>query len=338
MQFYAKVLFSFGLTISLGCNVPKGELEEPSSEQSSQDSSLTGELYGKSKKNRKNDEPKLFIVDTDIRSDVDDVGAIAMFGNFKGGKLIAMNASTAGRYADDALQVLNRHYRFGALVGQDPKGDLVSRDPYAPQLSAEFPWKKSRPTYKSIRMYKKALKNAESKVVIVVIGSQKSISRLLDAERDLIKEKVEELVVMGGAFESSTHQEWNIKLDVAAARNVAANWPTPITYAGFELGVQVFTGSHLKPENGPLYRAYQLYPGAGGVGRIGSSKSWDQIAVAYAMGNENLRASKPIKIDFGSSGTTIWSFDENWKKRNPRRFLKFKDKNRVQKFITKKMQ
>ena len=91
-------------------------------------------------------------------------------------------------------------------------------------------------------------------VVVIGVGYSTNLARLLAstpdrhsplAGRDLIRRKVRLLSVMAGNYAPVTMDgkvlpagtsEFNIQSDVAAARTVFADWPTPIVASGFEIG------------------------------------------------------------------------------------------------------
>ncbi|MEP7259114.1 MAG: nucleoside hydrolase, partial [Flavitalea sp.] len=58
--------------------------------------------------------------------------------------------------------------------------------------------------------------------------------------RDLIKKKVKRLVSMAGIFPSG--REFNVYADAQAAQAVFNNWPTPVIFSGFEIGLKIRTG------------------------------------------------------------------------------------------------
>ena len=87
---------------------------------------------------------------------------------------------------------------------------------------------------------------------------------------------------MGGRFPSSGERgEFNLATYPEATAYVLAHWPTPATFAGFEIGARVKTGARLIREHGPqtspVARAYLEY--TGGPDR----ESWDQTAALYAV-------------------------------------------------------
>ncbi len=244
------------------------------------------------------------ILDTDFRSDVDDVGALATLNALADNgacTLLGVVASQTGPQVVAAINAVNTWYGRGNVpIGLSPVDDQRFPDPYAPEIGnpENFPSTQSNATAPdSTTLYRRLLHTApDNSVVIVVIGGQTCIHLLLQSEadhegdgvinisgRDLIAAKVRELVIMGGNFADGEHPEHNINLDREAAQTVADSWPTPIVYSGFEIGRPILTGGAVtNPEVNPVARAYELYP-AGGVGVIAASSSYDQTAVYCAV-------------------------------------------------------
>lgn len=79
-----------------------------------------------------------------------------------------------------------------------------------------------------------------------------------------IEKKVRYLTVTAGSFNSPT-PEHNIKADIAAARKVLAEWPSPIVFAPVELGAQVpFPGDSIEKDFAwspahPVVDAYKAF-------------------------------------------------------------------------------
>jgi inosine-uridine nucleoside N-ribohydrolase len=83
--------------------------------------------------------------------------------------------------------------------------------------------------------------------------------------KDLIAAKIKYLVVAGGAFPSGP-AETHIKADIAAAKKVFAEWPTPIIVAGNEIGTALeFPGASIDKEfaaavpDNPVADAYRAW-------------------------------------------------------------------------------
>jgi inosine-uridine nucleoside N-ribohydrolase len=73
--------------------------------------------------------------------------------------------------------------------------------------------------------------------IVVMTGPATNLAKVLDlpGTKDLIKSKVRFLSLAGGAYLTGAPQ-FNLKIDIAAARKVFAEWPTPIVAAGEEVG------------------------------------------------------------------------------------------------------
>jgi hypothetical protein len=248
--------------------------------------------------------PPGIILDTDFRSDVDDVGTLALLNalaDMGECTLLGVMASQTGPFVVGAINAVNTWYGRGDVpIGLSPVDDQRFDDHYAPVIGNPdlYPSTQSNATAPdSTTLYRRLLHEAaDQSVIVVVIGGQTCLHQLLLAPADpegdgsigrtgleLIAAKVRKLVIMGGNFIDPNQREHNINLDREAAQNVAKSWPTPIVYSGFEIGLPVMTGGALtNPEMNPVAKAYELFP-AGGVGNIASSSSFDQTALYYAV-------------------------------------------------------
>jgi hypothetical protein len=90
-------------------------------------------------------------------------------------------------------------------------------------------------------------------------------------------------VIMGGAYPSASEPEWNFGLDLAATRQVVADWPTPTVYDGFEIGAHIFVGNNVcatHPADSPVRAVFDLLYGCGNAQTDGT---WDPTALYYAL-------------------------------------------------------
>lgn len=278
------------------------------------------------------------LIVTDAQTDVDDVGAITVAAN-SGQRVYGLVSSSRRPSVAQTLQVLDRHYEMGARIGLDKAGELISdRDFYSSTLPREFPTGPSR-VVGAGRAMRQALRDAYrdgERIPVISIGSLGTLSRFLNPARPkarernhrLIRDAVSGLFVMAGDFESGS-SEFNVRLNPTAAQAVAREWPTGITFAGFELGRDLLTGSVLAESTGPSRRAYQLFPRRG---VIEDKPSYDQVAVAAALKAPGLVASARGRVGFLPDGRTQYS-----RGGGNRRFLKFESLPRLRRWINKRL-
>ena len=148
----------------------------------------------------------------------------------------------------------------------------------------------------------------DQNAIIVLTGPATNLARVLDLRnaKELIAAKVRFLSVMGGAYPAG-EPEYNIKSDIAAAKKLFAEWPTPIVASGVEVGDALsFPGECIDndfgwAENHPIvdaYRAYKPMPY--------DTPSWDLTAALYALApDENyFSTSEPGTIEVLDDGRT----------------------------------
>jgi inosine-uridine nucleoside N-ribohydrolase len=277
------------------------------------------------------------IFDTDYRSDCDDVGALAILHALQDlgrADTIGAIATTTGPHVIAAIDAVSTYYQrsdipVGLITPESGLDTLRGPDDFAPLLANPRAFVSTRSNtnaLESTALYRQLLHAAPTNsVTIVVVGGQTAIHRLLQSGAnhngddivltgpDLISNRVRELVIMGGHFADPDFAEYNITLDVAAARQVARAWPSPIVYSGYEIGNAIRTGAALSgPATNPVAAAYQAFRGTtGGAGVIGNRQSWDQTAVLYAVdgatheGQTVWQLSAPHHIDFTDAGRTL---------------------------------
>ena len=237
------------------------------------------------------------IFDTDMDTDCDDVGALAMLHALAGRKEIEILATTvSSRYAWSApcVEAINRYRGRPELPIGVPKGDGASDNrgsKYARKIATEFPCtlKTNDDAPSAVEVYRKALAAAEDKsVTIVTVGYLTNLRDLMESKADqhsklngmeLIRSKVFRLVCMGGRYPEHLNPAvfGNFKPDPSSAVAVATSWPGPIYFSG--MGEKVMTGYSLPqtPADNPVRRAYKLY-----LGDKRARPSWDQVTLLYA--------------------------------------------------------
>ena len=237
------------------------------------------------------------IFDTDIGTDVDDAGALAILHILadKGeAEILATISANQNRWCAPAIDVINTYYgREDMPIGCSKTGpnpeewyhDSVGDFPHDLSSSEDAP--------DAVELYRKILASEpDNSVTIVVVGWLTNMADLLNSKpdkysqlagRELVEAKVKELVSMGGRWPNSPkgEGEYNFHMDGAAAYKVISDWPGKIMFTG--LGKDVMTGGQLVaegPKDNPVPAFYRnFFKGH----KVSERSSWDLIAVLYAV-------------------------------------------------------
>lgn len=265
------------------------------------------------------------IFDTDMESDVDDVGALTMLHALADSneiEILSVMVCAENPWSILCADRINTYYNRGHIpLGQLRNPGVNRESRYTQQVAEEFSGTldTSDEAMDAVAQYRKILASQPDKsVVILTVGYLTNLRDLLSSVpdnysnlngQDLVKQKVKNWICMGGMFPSG--REANIRWDTEASIEVINNWPSEIIFSGWEIG-NMDTGHEILslPEDSPVRRAYELF------GRI-PHKSWDQVATLYAIqGLKNGPASNfwelsgpgQIIID-ENDGSNIWKED-----------------------------
>lgn len=244
------------------------------------------------------------IVDTDIYTNVDDVGALASALALQNGgeaKLLAVtvNVPVGGAVAPDQARCVAAIDSFyGSSVPIGVQTGLTGNDSGSPYVGACASGYSTPATDTAVNVDTSALSaQPDHSVVMVSIGFMGNLAALLKSSSSLVAQKVKTLVVMGGGY-PSYGPETNFEYDPASAEYVAANWPTPIVWDGYEIGSQIDLGQTIpssQPSNSPVRVAYKAYDPSGKA-----IPSFDPTAMYYAI-----RPSTPFYSQSGSGTNSI---------------------------------
>ena len=239
------------------------------------------------------------ILDTDMSTDVDDAGALAVLHALADNgeaEILAVMHNTGHPLGVPVIDIINRFYGRPSLPVGALKTDFDNEDarPYLTALVETFPAELTRDSVPdATRLYRQILAlQPDSSVVIVSIGFVTNLRALLESGPDefsplygteLVRQKVKELVVQGGAYPASERPTWNFAHAGAVpyTQFISQNWPAPITFLGYEIGIGIKTGAdfeHLPDEN-PLKLAYYNFFD----NHFGARESWDQVCVLYGV-------------------------------------------------------
>jgi inosine-uridine nucleoside N-ribohydrolase len=204
-------------------------------------------------------EPLRLIFDTDMGNDVDDAMALAMIHTLETRgvcKLLAVTVTKDSPNAGPFVDVINTFYNRGDIPigvvrgGVTPEAgrflklaDDAARYPHDLRSNADAP--------DAVEVLRRTLAaQPDRSVTLVQVGFFTNFARLLASPadaisplngRDLIAKKVVQLSVMAGSFTAIKGEkrflEYNVKIDVPSAQRLVKEWPTPIVWSGFEIGV-----------------------------------------------------------------------------------------------------
>ena len=240
------------------------------------------------------------ILDTDICTDCDDCGALAvLFHHCKksGIKIGAVINDVDNIYGCGAIDAIASYYGMTFPIGMTTdKGFLADAESrYSRQISEQFSQNfrnKSLTIHPALDLYREVLKNAADKsVVLVTIGFLNTAAEILAAEPELFASKVRCVVSMAGNFEDISYKEYNIAMQIPAAQSFYNTCPVPVFFHGFEIGISFQTGFDALDQKNPVSVAYELH-------NHGHNASFDPAAVDFAFRgvDEDWVISEPLRV------------------------------------------
>lgn len=270
---------------------------------------------------------KKIILDTDMLTDCDDAGAMAMlhaFANLGEIEILGVAVNGMDTHGKHSAVISAINYYFGRPnipigVTKREKGDTPSKaSTYSQEIVAEYQndglLDVDRPD--AVKIYEQILsKQKDNSVTIVSIGFLTNLADLLKTEngKKLVAEKVQLISIMGGNYPSGG--EYNFNFDGTAKDTICfmEHCPknVPLIFTGFEFGSKVITGKEYKnAPDSPMRRAYELAYNSINVGR----PSWDQIALLYGVRGACFENKKMFKLEYGinsiaDDGTNKWIED-----------------------------
>jgi inosine-uridine nucleoside N-ribohydrolase len=277
--------------------------------------------------------PVGIIFDSDLGNRIDDTLALALLYGFDGkreARVVSLSITKSNLKAAAFCEAVGRFYAgavsgaFSAVGRTLPVG--LATDGKMPEDSPLFTVPLAKVNADGSPVYSHGIeklndtaeptaliRNAftaqhDQNCVVVLAGPATNLVKVLDLPgvKDVIAKKVRFLSLMGGAYPQGK-PEFNIKSDISAARQLFAEWPTPIMASGFEVGeALLFPASSIETDFSwspahpvvDAYRAYKPMPY--------DAPSWDMTAVLYAVRPEAgyFKLSEPGTISVFSDGST----------------------------------
>jgi len=280
--------------------------------------------------------PVKIIFDTDIGNDVDDALAISVLHALQTRgdcELLAVTVTKPDELAGPFVDVMNTFYgrpdvpigcirpvpdskpgKFLPLAGFK-EGDKL-RYPHDLKRGADAP--------EATSLLRKILSvQPDQSVVLVQVGFSSNLAALLGTSgddhsplsgRELVKQKVKLLSIMAGAFQTVEHDnrrlEYNVVSDLPAAKKLSQEWPTPIVWSGYEIGIAVpYPAVSIERDYGyvphhPAAEAYRLYNPP-----PHNRPTWDLTSVLYAVFPDRgyFDLSSPGQVTVENDGFTRFS-------------------------------
>jgi hypothetical protein len=246
------------------------------------------------------------LFDTDFGGDADDLGALVMLlhlANAGECALIGVASWSTEAYAVPAIEAVLRTYgRPQTPIGARQDSLWHERWQYSKPIVDRVG---SRMTHREAEpapaLYRRLLAaQPDSSVTIVTVGPLANLLHLVETLPDsvsalsgpeLMRQKVREVVVMGGAFPEG-RGEWNFYGNMpGVTRAVLAGLDVPVVFSGYEVGEPIRTGRALNRHDpaSPLAVGYRHFSEHAPWmkdrfrGEILDNASYDQTAVLYAV-------------------------------------------------------
>jgi inosine-uridine nucleoside N-ribohydrolase len=268
------------------------------------------------------------IFDTDIGNDCDDVLAMGVIHSLQSRGLCELLAVTITKDHDQCapfVDAINTFYGRGEIPigvcrsGITPQqsrftGMVTSMDGDKERYPHDLRSGKDAPD--AVAVLRRTLASqADGSVVIVQVGFSTNLANLLKSPpddispmpgRELAAKKVRLVSAMAGAFtpiNGQPHLEYNVVEDIPSAKALAAEWPTPVVYSGFEIGLAVpYPATSIEQDynyvtHHPLKESYVLYEPP-----PHNRPTWDLTSVLYAI--------QPERAYFGISPAGTVSVDD----------------------------
>lgn len=270
------------------------------------------------------------IFDTDVGNDVDDALALAMIHALETrgeAKLLAVTTTKDNRFVGPFIDLIDTFYKrpripIGTVRDGKTQDDGKFLRPVVESGFYPHTLTDSQKAPDAVAILRKTLAAApDHSVVIVQVGFSTNLARLLDSKpdlasmisgRELLRSKVRFISAMAGNFEHGP-AEFNVKIDVEAARKLFNESPVPIVFSGYEVGKAIlYPATSIEKDYGYVphhpvadaYRAYMKMPY--------DRPTWDLTSVLYAVRPKNLFGLSPKgRVTVDDQGVTTFTEDVN---------------------------
>ncbi len=232
--------------------------------------------------------PVKIFFDTDMMTDCDDAGALAVLHALADDgecEILATVASSDDPWSAAAVDAINTYYgRPDLPVGMVKHGGVLEKSKFSQRIGEDFSndFKAGAEVPDATLIYRDVLeKQPDRSVVIVTVGYLTNLRNLLrlpsdgrhPAGRELIRQKARQWVCMGGNFIGSPPKDdlklgnVNFQREAPAAYETIRDWPGSVIFVGREIGsvpsgLQIGASLSRTPPGNPVRMAYFHYFGA----------------------------------------------------------------------------
>ena len=276
------------------------------------------------------------IFDTDMYTDYDDIGALAMLHAMTDAgeaEQLAATQCTRGNAGLAVVEIINRYYGrpdlpLGCLHGIGVEGAGAKGFGLLEKYAGWYRYPDNQAAPDAVGVFRKTLAaQPDGSVVICAVGYLSNLRLLLESQgdansplngRELVAKKVNKTVIMACSYPSGN--EHNSAGDWQSSKIVFEQWPTPIVFVDYQYGRDLYAGRAVAEsahERNPVKDAFknrltprnQVTPTS--YDQIAGHPSWDEAAV--------LAAVRPLSRYFntergtfrmvGTNGDDTWTAD-----------------------------
>lgn len=279
--------------------------------------------------------PVRLIFDTDMGNDVDDALALGMIHALQSRgecELLAVTITKDHSQCAAYIDAVNTFYGRGDIpIGVCRPGPTPEQSKFTVLADVMDNGKYRYPhdllsgkdALEAVEVLRTVLSaQPDRSVAIAQVGFSTNLARLLDSKPDthssldgraLVAQKAYVLAVMAGAFapiEGKEHLEYNVVKDIPAAQKLAGEWPTPIVYSGFEIGIALpypavsIDRDFAYVQHHILAESYQLY-----MPTPHERPTWDLTAVLWAIRPDRgyFGLSEPGRVTVSEKGRSAFA-------------------------------
>jgi hypothetical protein len=232
--------------------------------------------------------PVKVIFDTDMMTDCDDAGAMAVLHALADNgecEILATVVSARDPWSVATVDAINTYYgRPGLPIGVVKGAGVLEKSKFTQRIGEDFPnkFKPGAEVPDATLIYRDILeKQPDRSVVVVTVGYLTNLRNLLRLPAgaghasgvDLIRQKVKTWVCMGGNFVGDPPKDdlklgnVNFQRDAVSAFEAIRDWPGSVVFVGREIGsvpsgLTIGTSLAKTPPENPVRMAYFHYFGA----------------------------------------------------------------------------